>query len=125
MKTWTKLNINEKHKHILQNCKKCLKNYKYKEVITRFPINLKNAKEKNDKNTSLLRQDIVHFLQERTIQIMASVRKTANSEFNKESNVTFKQALHYIKGEKKRQIYNEKRQTARSIITNAEGKMGI
>lgn len=101
------------------------KNYKYKEVITRLPINLKNAKEKNDKNTSLLRQDIVHVLQERTIQITASVRKTANTEFKKGSNVTFKQAHHYIKGEKKRQIYKEQRQIATPTITNTEGKMGI
>ena len=122
LETWTNLNINEKHKHTLQNCRWCLKNSKYLELLARLPVNLKNAKGKNDKNTSLLRPDIGHILQDRTNKIMASASKTADREFKKEFNVTFKQARSYIQGNKKRQIYKEKRQIARSIKTNTEQK---
>ena len=46
--------------------KECLKNSKYRELLACQPVNLKNAKEKNDKNTSLLCPDIEHILQDRT-----------------------------------------------------------
>ena len=45
---------------------------------------MKNAKGKNDKNTSLLCPDIGHILQDRTNKIMASARKAADTEFKKE-----------------------------------------
>ena len=122
LETWTNLNINEKYKHTLQNCRACLKNFKYRELLARLLVNLKNTKGKNDKNTSLLFPDIGHILQDRTNKIMASASKTADREFKKEFNVTFKQARSYIQGNKKRQIYKEKRQIARSIKTNIEQK---
>ena len=68
-KTWTNLNINEKHRHTLQNCKGCLKISKYRELLTRLSVNLKSAKGKNDKNTSLC-PDIGHILQDRTNKIL-------------------------------------------------------
>ena len=92
------------------------------ELLARLPVNLKNAKGKNDKNTLLLRPDIGHILQDRTNKIMASARKAVDREFKKEFNVTFKQAQTYIQGNKKRQIYKEKRQIARSIKTAIEQK---
>ena len=83
LETWNNLNINEKHKHTLQNCRGCLKNSKYGELLAFLPVNLKNAKGKNDKNTSLLCPDIGHILQDRTNKIMASARKAADTEFKK------------------------------------------
>ena len=79
---------------------------------------MKNAKGKNDKSTSLLCPDIGHILQDRTNKIMAYARKAADTEFN----VTFKQAQTYIQGDKKRQIYKEQRQIARSLKTDIEKK---
>ena len=92
LETWNKLNINEKHKHTLQNCRGCLKNSKYRELLAYLPVNLKTAKGKNDKNTSLLCPEIWHILQGRTNKIMASATKADDTEFKKEFNVTFKQA---------------------------------
>ena len=83
---------------------------------------MKNAKGKNDKSTSLLCPDIGHILQDRTNKIMASARKAADTEFKKEFNVTFKQAQTYIQGDKKRQIYKEQIQIARSLKTDIEKK---
>ena len=97
------------------------KNSKYRELLARLPVNLKNAKGKNDKNTSLC-PDIGHILQDRTNKIMASARKAADREFKKEFNVTFKQAQTYNQGNKKRQISKGKKQIARSIKTNIEQK---
>ena len=99
LETWTNLNINEKHKHTLQNCRGCLKNSKYRELLARLLVSLKNAKGKNDKNTSLLCP----------VKIMATARKATDREFKEAFNVTFKQAQTCIQGNKKRQIYNEKR----------------
>ena len=79
LETWTNLNISEKHKHTLQNCKGCLKNSKYRELLTRLPVNLKNTKGENDKNTSRLCPEIGHILQDRTNKIMASARKDADT----------------------------------------------
>ena len=120
LETWTNLNINEKYKHTLQNCRACLKNFKYRELLARLLVNLKNTKGKNDKNTSLLFPDIGHILQDRTNKIMASARKAVDREFKKDFNVTFKQAQTYIQGNKKRQIYKKKIQIARSIKTTIE-----
>ena len=53
---------------------------------------------------------------------MAYARKAADTEFKKEFNVTFKQAQTYIQGDKKRQIYKEQRQIARSLKTDIEKK---
>ena len=75
LETWTNLNIDGKHKHTLQNCGGCLKNSKYRELLARLLVNLKNAKGKNDKNTSFLCPDIEHILQDRANKIMASSRK--------------------------------------------------
>ena len=122
LETWTNLNINEKYKHTLQNCTGCLKNFKYRELLARLLVNLKSTKGKNGKNTSLLFPDIGHILQDRTNKIMASARKAADTEFKKEFNVTFKQAQTYIQGDKKRQIYKEQRQIARSLKTDIEKK---
>ena len=109
-----------KNKHTLQNCRGCLKNSKYRELLARLPVNLKNAKEKNDRNTSLS-PDIGHILQDRTNKIMASAGKAAHTEFKFEFDVTFKQPQTYIQ-EHKKKIYNEKRQIAKSIKTNIEQK---
>ena len=95
LETWTNLNIDGKHKHTLQNCGGCLKNSKYRELLARLLVNLKNAKGKNDKNTSFLCPDIEHILQDRANKIMASARK----EFKKEFNVTFKQTQTNIQGD--------------------------
>ena len=108
-----------KNKHTLQNCRGCLKNSKYSELLARLPVNLKNVKGKNDRNTSLS-PDIGHILKDRTNKIMASARKAAHTEFKFEFDVTFKQPQTYIQENKK--IYNEKRQIARSIKTNVEQK---
>ena len=79
LETWTNLNINEKHKHTLQNCRRYLKNSKYRELLARLTVNLKNAKGKNDKSTFWLCPDIGHILQDRTNKIMASARKAADT----------------------------------------------
>ena len=83
LETWTNLNINEKHKHALQNCKGCLRTSKERELLAHLPVNLKNTKGKNDKNTSLLCPNIGRILQDRINKIMASARKAADTDFKK------------------------------------------
>ena len=90
-----------KNKHTLQNCRGCLKNSKYSELLARLPVNLKNVKGKNDRNTSLS-PDIWHILKDRTNKIMASARKAAHTEFKFEFDVTFKQPQMYIQENKKK-----------------------
>lgn len=64
---------------------------KYRKLLARLPVNLENAKGKNDKNTSLLYPVFGHILRNRTNKIVASARKAADTEFKKGFNVTLKQ----------------------------------
>ena len=56
-----------------------LKNSKNRELLASQPVNLKSAKEKHDKNISLLCPDIEHILQERTNKTTAPAGKAANT----------------------------------------------
>ena len=78
-------------------------------------------KGKNDRNTSLS-PDIGHILKDRTNKIMASARKAAHTEFKFEFDVPSNSHRRTSRKIKKKQIYNEKRQIARSIKTNIEQK---
>lgn len=53
------------------------------DQLARQPVNLENAKGKNDKNASLLCPVIGPILQDRTNKIVASARKAADTEFKK------------------------------------------
>lgn len=66
------------------------------DQLARQPVNLENAKGKNDKNASLLCPVIGPILQDRTNKIVASARKAADTEFKKGFNVTLKQTQTYI-----------------------------
>ena len=124
METWTNLNTNEKHKHPLQNCKVCLRTFKYRELLAHQPVNLKNAKGKYDKNTSLLCPNIGYILQDRTNKIMASARKAV--DINLKMNLMLLSNRHRLTSSeiKKRQLYKDKKQIGRWIKTNIEKNPG-